>query len=85
MSVRDVQTLGVWAREQAEDRANPAGERRLWKSIAREVDAYQRGTVLTTPAGAPLCSICREPNGHHRSLATGRYVTKHDTTEGLLW
>lgn len=85
MSVRDLQTLHTWASMQAKNPTNPAGERRLWRSIAGEVDAYQRGTVLTTPAGAPLCSICREPNGQHRSLATGQYVTNHDATEGLLW
>ena len=85
MSVRELQTLHAWASEQAKEPANPAGERRLWRTIAREVETYQRGTVLSTPSGAPLCSICREANGRHRSLATGQYVTKHDTTEGLLW
>ena len=85
MSVQELQRLHTWAQAQAQEPANPAGERRLWRQIAREVQAYERGVVTSTPAGTPLCQVCREPGGRHRSLATGRYVSEHDSSEGLLW
>lgn len=85
MTTRDLVTLRGWAETQSRNSDNPRGERVLWRQIAREVAAYERGTVLTTPAGGPLCTVCREPSGRHRSLATGRYVSDHDVSEGLLW
>lgn len=85
MSTRDLLQLQAWATTQAANVDNPKGERRLWRQISREVETYQRGTVLTTPAGAPLCTVCNETGGHHRSLATGRYVTDHVIADGLLW
>lgn len=84
MSAQDLQALRAWATECAADRSNPAGERRLSRQVASEVRAYER-VPATTPGGVPLCSICREPGGHHRSLATGRFVADHDASEGLLW
>lgn len=85
MSTRDLQVLRGWAEEQAGDPRNPRGERRLWRQVAREVRAYESGGVLSTPAGSALCGVCREANGRHRSLSSGRYVTGHDASEGLLW
>lgn len=83
--MRDLLTLHTWSLSQAKRSDVPVGERRLWRQIAREVEAYERGTVTTTPAGAPLCQVCRESGGRHRSLASGRYVSGHDASEGLLW
>lgn len=86
MSNRDLRSLRSWARRQAEDLANPARERKLWKRIVREVDAYDSSVETgASQAGAPRCSVCGEFGGRHRTLITGRFVSGHDESEGLLW
>ena len=85
MSARDLAQLRSWATEQADDLGNTLRERRLWRRIAGEVEAYQGGLEVSA-SGAPLCRVCREPDGRHRSTSTGRYVAGHDAAAaGLLW
>ncbi|WP_130011991.1 hypothetical protein [Serinicoccus sediminis] len=84
MSTRELHQLRTHAEQQAALPSTPSGEQQLWRRIAGEVAAYERAHVLA-PIAPGACSVCRETNGRHRSLANGRFVHEHDESEGLLW